>query len=174
MSGTVRIETKRLVLRQHVIEDADYLYTHFGTDENMFRYSGWNPYATPEMARETVQHYIESYVDDFFFGWAIEADGGMVGTIGAYDYDADKSSVEIGISIDREHWGMGYATEAIKAVIAYLTRSKGIRVVKAWCASDNIGSMRALEKSGMKRVSMDKDALKIYGHSYDRLNYEYS
>ena len=68
MSGTVRIETKRLVLRQHVIEDADYLYTHFGTDENMFRYSGWNPYATPEMARETVQHYIESYVDDFFFG----------------------------------------------------------------------------------------------------------
>lgn len=68
MNGTVRLETKRLVLRQHVIEDADTLYANFGTDEKMFEYSGWNPYATPEMARATVQRFIDSYADAHFFG----------------------------------------------------------------------------------------------------------
>lgn len=90
MTGTTRIETKRLLLRPHVMEDTEYLYRHFGTDERMYAYSGWNPYATREMARETVRHFIGSYADPSFFGWAIEAGQGIIGTIGAYDYDAKK------------------------------------------------------------------------------------
>ncbi|HCW24441.1 MAG TPA: hypothetical protein DGX96_12810 [Lachnospiraceae bacterium] len=174
MTGTARIETKRLVLRPHVMEDAEYLYRHFGTDERMYAYSGWNPYATERKARETVRHFIESYKAPSFFGWAIEAGQGIIGTIGAYDYDAEKSSVEVGISIAPEFWGKGYATEALQAVITYLTRDNGIRTVKAWCASDNIGSKRAMEKCGMQQTGIDHGALKIGDHTFDRLNYEYT
>lgn len=92
----------------------------------MYEYSGWNPYATPEMARDTVGRFIESYKDEHFYGWAIDCDGRLIGTIGAYDYNAEKSSVEVGISIDRDHWGKGYATEALKAVLAYLTYDMNI------------------------------------------------
>ena len=66
MSGTIRIETERLVLRRHISEDADFLYAFLGTDEKMFEYSGWNPYATHEMARDTIRRFIDSYEDEFF------------------------------------------------------------------------------------------------------------
>ena len=34
-----------------------------------------------------------------FYGWGIVYEGKLIGTIGAYDYDADKSWIEIGMSI---------------------------------------------------------------------------
>ena len=165
---------KILVLRQHVPEDAEFLYAHFGTDEKMSAYSGWNPYAAPDMARDTIRRFIDSYADEFFFGWAIDADKRMIGTIGAYDYDANLSCIEVGISIDRDNWGKGYATEALKAVLSYLTHDKQIRVVKAWCASDNIGSKKVMEKCGMKSAGVESGALRINGKVFDKLNYEYS
>ena len=40
-----------------------------------------------------------------------------------------------------------------KKVLEYLTENEGISCVTAWCAAENIGSRRVLEKSGMKLVS---------------------
>ena len=74
MAGTISLQTPRLLLRRHVPEDAGVLYKNFGTDAAMIRYSGWNPYATQEQARETVQRFIDSYVDPRFYGWAIECE----------------------------------------------------------------------------------------------------
>lgn len=172
-AGTVRIETERLVLRKHVIEDADLLHDMFGADEKMFEYSGWNPYETREMARETIQGFMDKYDDEFFFGWAIESNGDLIGTIGAYDYNEELDSIEIGISIDRRNWGKGYGTEALKAVLEYLTDNKKIKVVKAWCASNNMGSKKIMEKCGMQLTSVDPSALSINGRTFDKLNYEY-
>ncbi len=173
MSGTKRLETARLVLRQHIPADADFLYSHFGTDERMYAYSGWNPYATPEMARETVQRFIDSYDSEDFYGWAIELDGQMIGTIGAYDYDPEAGTIEAGISIDPEYWDRGLATEALQGMLHYLTAERHIPVVRAWCADDNLGSKNAMEKCGMRRTSVEEGVLKIGGRTYDKLNYEY-
>ena len=63
MAGTTSLKTPRLSLRRHVPEDAGLLYQNFGTDAAMYRYSGWNPYATPEQARKTAQRFIDSYAD---------------------------------------------------------------------------------------------------------------
>ncbi len=132
--GTIQIETDRLLLRQHVIEDAVLLHQNFGLDSEMFRYSGWNPYVTQAAAEEAVRHFIDSYTDEHFYGWAVEYDGILVGTIGAYDYDPASNTIEIGCSIERASWGKGFASEAIEAVLAYLTEHEGIQCVTAWCA----------------------------------------
>ena len=52
--GTVELWTEHLTLRKYHPEDAEALYRNFGTDPEMVQYSGWNPYATPEMAQETM------------------------------------------------------------------------------------------------------------------------
>ena len=153
MAGTISLQTPRLLLRRHVPEDAGILYRNFGTDAAMFRYSGWNPYTTPEQARETVQRFIDSYADPRFYGWAIECEGCLIGTIGAYDYDEEKKQIEVGFSIERASWGKGYAAEALRAVLEYLTSQEGIACVTAWCASDNIASKRTLEKAAMAHLS---------------------
>ena len=171
-TGTTLLKTDRLLLRRHVIEDADILYQNFGLDQEMFKYSGWNPYATKEMAEATVRQFIDSYGDEHFYGWAIEYNGRLIGTIGAYDFEPETGSIEIGCSIERGSWNKGFAGEAVKAVTAYLMEQEGIRCIKAWCAADNIGSSTIMERAGMKQISAEKDALEIDGKTYDKINYE--
>ena len=65
--GTATLKTKRLTLRKHKPEDAQWLFEHFGDDDSMSRYSGWNPYKTPEMARNTVQQFIDGCSDPRFY-----------------------------------------------------------------------------------------------------------
>ena len=60
--GTATLKTKRLTLRKHKPKDAQRLFEHFGDDDSMSRYSGWNPYKTPEMARNTVQQFIDGSI----------------------------------------------------------------------------------------------------------------
>lgn len=140
----------------------------------MSEYSGWNPHQTQTMAMETIESCIKNYDNPRFYGWGIVYEGKLIGTIGAYDYDADKSWIEIGMSIERASWGHGFATEALTAVLRYLTEHENIKTVSAWCASDNIGSQKALEKSGMQMVRADKGDLEINGQTYDKLIFEYS
>jgi ribosomal-protein-alanine N-acetyltransferase len=163
-----------MTLRRYVPEDAEVLYRCFGTDPEMSRYSGWNPYADSDMARETVQKMIGSYKDDHAYSWVMDLDDIVVGTIGAYDYDANRSWIEIGMSIERASWGQGFATEAVSVVLHYLTEHEKIKTVRAWCASDNIGSQKAMKKAGMKMVQSDRGALEINGQMYDKLIFEYA
>ena len=169
--GTVELWTEHLVLRRYRPEDAEVLYRSFGTDPEMVRYSGWNPYATPEMAQETVRRFVESYSDAHSYSWVMDVDDVIVGTIGAYDYANDQ--IEVGFSVDKGWQGRGFATEALRKVLAYLTVNEGIPCVTAWCAAENIGSRRVLEKAGMKLIRTEKDGLAVREKTYDKLIFTY-
>ena len=47
-------------------------------------------------------------------------------------------------------------------------------MITAWCASGNTGSMRAMQKAGMKQTAIEKGALDIGGKKHDKLIYLYS
>ena len=169
--GTAEIWTENLILRRYRPEDAEELYQYFGSDPEMYKYSGWNPYATPEMARGTVRRFVESYDDDHVYSWVMDADGVVVGTIGAYDFSHDQ--IEAGFSVKRNWQGRGLATEALKKVLEYLTENEGIPCVTAWCAAENAGSRRVLEKAGMQLVRTEQKGLTVGGRVYDKMIYEY-
>ena len=169
--GTVELWTDRLVLRRYRPDDAEDLHRYLGTDPAMARYSGWNPYATLEMARETVRGFVDGYADEHAYSWVMDVDDVIVGTIGAYDYQDNQ--IEVGFSVVKGWQGRGLATEALKKVLEYLTENEGIGCVTAWCASENIGSRRVLEKSGMKLVREEKNGLEVGDRVYDRLIFEY-
>ena len=59
-------------------------------------------------------------------------------------------------------------------MLEYLTENEGISRVTAWCASDNTGSRKVLEKSGMQLVSTEKGGLAVDGRIYDKMIYAYS
>ena len=184
--GTAELWTENLILRRYRPEDAEQLYERFGTDPAMSKYSGWNPYATPEMAQETVQEFIKSYEKDHSFSWVMDVDSVVVGTIGAYDYedgrievgtigayDYEGSRIEVGFSVDAGWQGRGFATEALREVLKYLTENEGISCVTAWCAEENIASRRVLEKAGMRFVRTEKCGLAVADRVYDKLIYEF-
>ncbi len=169
--GTAELWTDRMILRRYRPEDAEPLHRRLGTDPAMYQYSGWNPYATLETAQAAVQGFIDGYGDDHFYSWVMDVDDVLIGTIGAYDYKDDR--IETGFSVVPAWQGRGFATEALKKVLEYLTENEGIPCVTAWCASENIGSRRVLEKSGMRLVRTEKDGLTVGDATYDRLIYEY-
>ena len=142
-----------------------------GKDPAMDEYSGWNPYATPESARETVRRFIDGYSDVHTYSWIMDSDDVIVGTIGAYDYQDGR--IEVGFSVVKGWRGRGLATEALKKVLEYLTGNEGIPGVTAWCAAENTGSQRVLEKAGMRFVNTEKNGLAVGDRVYDKLIYEY-
>lgn len=169
--GTAELWTERLILRRYRSEDAEPLHQYLGTDPAMAQYSGWNPYATLETAQETVRRFIAGYDEERSYSWVMDVDDVVVGTIGAYDYQDDR--IEVGFSIVQGWQGRGLATEALRKVLEYLTENEGIPCVIAWCASENIGSRRVLEKAGMRLVRTEKDSLTVDDRVYDKLTYEY-
>lgn len=168
--GTVELWTENLMLRRCCPEDAEQLHEHFGKDPEMYKYSGWNPFATPEMAKESVQEFIDSYEDEHSYFWVMDYEGVVVGTIGAYDYECGR--IEAGYSVYRDWQGRGFATEALKKVLDYLLQNEGIPCVTAWCAAENTGSRRVLERSGMKLVRSEKCGITAGDEVYDKLIYE--
>ena len=105
------------------------------------------------------------------YSWVMDVDSVLVGTIGAYDYKDDH--IEVGFSVVRSWQGRGYATEALKKVLEYLTENEGISCVTAWCAAENIGSRKVLEKAGMHLILTEKNGLLAGGGVYDKMIYEY-
>ena len=79
--GTAELWAGEMILRRYVPVDAEPLYRRLGTDPEMARYSGWNPYGTPEQAEETVRRFIEGYDDPHSYSWVMDVDDVLVGTI---------------------------------------------------------------------------------------------
>ena len=169
--GTTELKTERLTLRRYRPDDAEALYRYLGTDPAMYQYSGWNPYATLEMAQETVRGFMGSYDNKRTYSWVMDCGGVLIGIIGAYDLRDDR--IEVGYSVERGSQGHGFATEALKKVLEYLTEKEGITCVTAWCAAENAGSRRVLEKAGMQLVRTEKESLTVGDRVYDRMIYEY-
>ncbi len=43
----------------------------------------------------------------------------------------------------------------------------------AWCAADNIGSIKAMRKAGMRQTGVEPQALTIGGQCFDKLLFSY-
>ena len=69
----------------------------------------------------------------------------VVGDIGSW---LDEGRRQVGYWIAREHWGRGYATDALRLLLAEIPD----RPIFAHVALDNIGSRRVLEHCGFVRV----------------------
>jgi RimJ/RimL family protein N-acetyltransferase len=85
-------------------------------------------------------------------GWWVveEPELGALGTVGVFQRD-DATSLEIGWSIDRPHWGKGYACEAARAALAFAADGpRGDRII-AYVGVGNAASNAVAAKIGMKR-----------------------
>jgi RimJ/RimL family protein N-acetyltransferase len=79
----------------------------------------------------------------------IDVDGAVAGTIGSFRLD-DKH--EVTYWVDRLQWGKGIASAALRILLAETAE----RPLYGRAASDNVGSLRVLEKAGFRRVGVDR------------------
>ena len=79
----------------------------------------------------------------------IDVDGAVAGTIASFRID---DQLEVTYWVDRTLWGKGIASAALQILLAETAE----RPVCARAASDNVGSLRVLEKAGFRRVGVDR------------------
>ena len=79
---------------------------------------------------------------------AVTAGGRLVGSIASFVIDGD---TEITYWIDRPMWGQGIASEAL---VLFLDAVSG-RTLHARAASDNVGSLKVLQKAGFAIIGTE-------------------
>jgi ribosomal-protein-alanine N-acetyltransferase len=84
--------------------------------------------------------------------WVVvdRARGVVVGSAG-FVGDPQDGEVELGYGIHPSFRGLGYATEASKALVDWALAQEDVREVVAECEQSNIPSVRVLEKVGLER-----------------------
>lgn len=85
----------------------------------------------------------------------IVADGQVAGHIACFPLEG---KLEVTYWLGREFWGQGVATEALNQMLRLVTA----RPIFARAATDNLGSLRVLQKCGFQIVGRDK------GFAHDR------
>ena len=97
--------------------------------------------------------------------------GTFVGLAGlSLSYDKFKLG-EIYYKLLPDHLGIGYATEVSKALIKSGFEDFKLHKVEAGVATENLKSIRVLEKSGMTREGLRRKILPIRGEWKDNYHY---
>ena len=153
-TGPQPIETERLLLRRSRPEDAATI-SAYRSDPNVNRQQGWDRTDLEGVLADIVEMSGRSPGEPG--GWVqftVEERGGgrIVGDVGLSVADGEPGVIKVGYTIDPAFQGLGYATEAIRALVEYAFETLGAELVRAHASSENAPSIRVAEKVGMRLV----------------------
>lgn len=129
-------------VRLRPVEDADLPIFLAHQDDPVAAAMAAFPTRAPEAFFE---HWVKIRADPTNVTRTIVVGETVVGDIGSW---LDEGRRQVGYWIGREHWGRGYATEALRILLAEIPD----RPVFAHVVLDNIGSRRVLEHCGFVRI----------------------
>ncbi len=91
-----------------------------------------------------------------WWNWAIVAGdpARARGVIGLGGPSGEDAAVEIGYSLYPEARGQGFATAALRLVVAIALARPGVRVARVTAEPDNVDSIRVAERAGMARAGV--------------------
>ena len=151
--GTQRLETKRLVLKRFVIEDAEAMFRNWASDPEVTKYLTWPAHASAEVSRALLKDWTAAYASQNYYHWAIvlkENGECPIGGISAVGLNDDLSIVQIGYCLGRAWWHRGIMSEALKAVIDFFFIEVGANRIEARHDPRNPHSGMVMQKCGMK------------------------
>lgn len=147
--GTITLTTERIKLRRFSDSDAEDMFNNWANDTDVCRFLHWAPHGTIETTKNIVHNWVGNYKNENFYNWVIEYNGHAIGNISVVDSSDKYMSCEIGYCMGKAYWGQGIMTEALRAVIAHLFIEVGFNRIMAKHDTENIGSGRVMQKSGM-------------------------
>jgi RimJ/RimL family protein N-acetyltransferase len=151
-AGFTRLESERLILRR--FDDSDLMpFLAYRNDPEVARYQAWE---------SCTEHEASAMIDELkslqpgtpgeWFQFAIELKetAALIGDC-ALKVEQDGRQAEIGFTLAREHWGKGYASEAVSRLLDYAFGNLGLHRVVAITDRENEPSIALLERLGMRR-----------------------
>lgn len=140
------IRTQRLLLRPGWLEDLQEVTAGIG-EFAVARNLAQVPHPYDEAAgRDWLSRPFDARQPSLLITLPGQHGAPVIGGVG-FGPRADHAEFELGYWIARQHWGNGFATEAVRGLVDY-ARSIGITRLAAGHFLDNPASGRVLEKAG--------------------------
>ena len=150
----INLETDRLILRDYNESDFD-AYYKLKTDDKTMYYMQDIKLDSPEDARAEFRDVLadmeKSDREFYFLHMELKDTHEQVGSVG---YTVTGTTpvgklVHLGYFTYPKFWGNGYMSEAVKKVLEFAFTQDNVYRVTTGCLSENIGSERVMQKSGL-------------------------
>jgi ribosomal-protein-alanine N-acetyltransferase len=153
MLTNITLITPRLIIREY--QETDFPGIHdFASDRETVQYMTWGP-NTPEETRKFIDLaiYQQGIVPrvNFHFVVLLLKTGQIIGGCGIHVRIPDQHTAVVGYCLNKKFWGGGHGTETLGALLKFGFEQVGIHRIEATCDTRNIGSVRVMEKNGMRR-----------------------
>jgi len=153
------LETERLKLRGHRLDDFNHSAAMW-SDLNVTRFIGGKPLSEEECWTKFLRYFGHWSLLGFGY-WVVEekATGNFAGEIGFADYKRDlepslKGTPEIGWVLASQAHGKGYATEAVRAAVAWGDEHFPSARTACIIAPENLASIRVAVKCGYREFAL--------------------
>ena len=150
--GTQTIETRRLLLRRAIREDAEPMFRNWASDPEVTKFLTWSTHSNTAVSEMVIGSWLQEYEKDSCYQWMIvlKVIGEPIGSISVVRQNDRVEEAEIGYCIGSRWWHQGIVTEALNAVIEYLFTEVGMNRVAARHDPNNPHSGGVMKKCGMK------------------------
>jgi len=151
------IRTKRLVLRQPTMKDAEWYFGYFSRPEIVWGGGEPGPKDMKAARREFREYLVDLYQKRRGFRWIITLKGESqpIGTLGFYKWAPSASyQAEMGYDLVKEHWGKGIMTEAMNAVIDFGFEKMDLNRIEVYIMPRNKRSIKMIKNLGFKREGL--------------------
>ena len=150
MKAPERIETARLVLIRPTAADAAEIFARYAGDPDVTRFVGWPMHRSVADSLAFVR-FSEAEWERWSAGPYMitsRVDRQLLGGTGLAVESPHRATT--GYVLARDAWGQGFATEALRAMVA-LADDCGLARLSAFCHPQHAPSRRVLEKCGFVR-----------------------
>ncbi|MHA2405404.1 MAG: GNAT family N-acetyltransferase [Candidatus Hermodarchaeia archaeon] len=165
------ITGENIILRGLELTDTDEILQHFN-DVELRRFLGL---LTP-IAKEEEEQWIRNTWEnrqkgtEYVFGIELKDNPLLIGTCSLFSIHRINRSAELGIAIwNKQYWGKGYGTEAIRLLLGYGFNFLNLHSVFLIVNEDNPRAIKAYEKVGFKSTARHRDSLFQDGKFKDTL-----
>lgn len=143
-------ETRRLILRRPVAADAEPIFHDYAQDAAVARFLVWAPHHELSETSAFLADCEQWWRDGSRYPYVLAARERPEQPLGMIEIRLDGTRVHFGYVLGRRHWGRGYMSEALRALVDWALAQPQIHRAQAFCDIDNIGSARVMEKAGMQ------------------------
>ena len=161
-TGTVPLETDRLVLRRTVKSDIDEFF-FIQLNPNIRRYLGTNRLGD-DLEKNRKYFDEEKYNELNYYRWTIERkeDNKILGCIYLNIHDEKARTAGIDYWIREDAWGNGYTTVASRKILNFAFDTLNINRIESCGGKDNPGTYKVMEKIGLKYEGERKEGIFYY------------
>jgi [ribosomal protein S5]-alanine N-acetyltransferase len=152
------LETERLRLRELTIDDKEDVFA-YASDPEVTKYM---IFPTHTSIADSIA-YLETCPKNFAareripFAIELKDTREFVGACDFHHLAPQHHRIEVGYTLNRNHWGKGYMTEALREMIRFAFEEMGMHRLAATCDFDNIRSAAVMERCGMSLEGILRD-----------------